>query len=29
MHSGDDFYDDEYDVYIFNKTVSNSRGAIS
>jgi hypothetical protein len=29
MHSGDDFYDDEYDFYICNKIVSNSRGAIN
>jgi hypothetical protein len=26
MHSCDDVYDDEYDFYVWHKTVPNSRG---
>jgi hypothetical protein len=28
MHSSDNFYDDEYDFYVFHKTVLNSHGLL-
>jgi hypothetical protein len=29
MHSSDDFYVDEYDFYVYHKTVPNYRGLVS